>query len=407
MTDIVTIRGIAAGGEGVGTLPDGLTVFVPRVAPGETVSLAPAVRRRRYARARVDRVLEPAPERVAPRCPHYTADECGGCQLQHLDSAAQRRARRAIVEDALRRIGGLDVLVPEIEPADTEWEYRTRITLAVKGRVIGFHRLNAPGSVFDLERCHIARPEIQRLWSAVREHRRLLPADAESLVLRVDRAGARHLIVRARGDRAWTAAAELGSRLERAGEPAVLWWEPEHGAPRVVHGGGEAFPATVFEQVHPEMGDRVRAHAVAELGAVTGRTVWDLYAGVGETSAALAALGARVESVELDRRAVAQAERTGPAGVRRHGGRVEDVLDRLGPAELVVLNPPRTGVAPAVTARLAAGDAERLVYISCDPATLARDATRLAPGWRFGAVRAFDLFPQTAHVETVARFERP
>ena len=79
----------------------------------------------------------------------------------------------------------------------------------------------------------------------------------------------------------------------------------------------------------------------------------------------------------------------------------------LEPAGLVVLNPPRTGVAPAVTARLAAGDAERLVYISCDPATLARDATRLAPAWRLGAVRAFDLFPQTAHVETVARFERP
>jgi 23S rRNA (uracil1939-C5)-methyltransferase len=142
---------------------------------------------------------------------------------------------------------------------------------------------------------------------------------------------------------------------------------------------------------------------VTRLGPVAGRAVWDLYAGIGETTSALVAAGARVESVESDRRAVAEAERRGPAA-RRHTGRVEAVLGELRPPELVVTNPPRTGMDAAVPAALERLRPERVVYVSCDPATLARDLGRL-PGFRLTEVVAFDLFPQTAHVETVAVLE--
>jgi 23S rRNA (uracil1939-C5)-methyltransferase len=382
-------------------------VFVPRAAPEELVEIDVESRRRSFARGGIRRILEPSAARVEPRCPHYDGDSCGGCQLQHLDSRTQREVRRRIVGDALRRIGHLDVEVPAVQPAPNEWEYRTRITLAVKGSRIGFHRAGRPGSVFDLVRCHIARPELQSLWSAARRHRALLPDDVESVVLRVDRSGARHLIARTAGKGVWTAAKRLGAALTRDGVPAVLWWQPAHGAPRTVAGSSEVYPATVFEQVNPSMGDLVRAHAVEALGEVGGLHAWDLYAGIGETSAALAARGARVDSVEVNPRAVAAAEQAGPSDtIARHAGLVEEVLPRLSPADVVVANPPRIGLGDGVTTLLTARPPARLVYISCDPATLARDAARLGSVLGLSAVLAFDLFPQTSHVETVARFDR-
>ena len=123
--------------------------------------------------------MEPGPGRVPPPCPHYERDRCGGCQLQHLDAAAQRAARRAIVGDALRRLGRREVADPVLEPAADEWAYRTRITLhqSADGRRIGYHRLGRPGDIFDLERCLIAAPAVQELWSVLRLQRRL-PAEA-------------------------------------------------------------------------------------------------------------------------------------------------------------------------------------------------------------------------------------
>jgi 23S rRNA (uracil1939-C5)-methyltransferase len=152
------------------------------------------------------------------------------------------------------------------------------------------------------------------------------------------------------------------------------------------------------------MGDRVRSHAVAALGDVAGRHVWDLYAGIGETTAVLGHAGASVESVESDSRAVQEAEASGPAAVR-HVGRAEQVVGRLREPDMVITNPPRMGMHELVTAALATAAPTRIVYISCDPATLARDIGRLR-GFRLSSALAFDLFPQTAHVETVAVLER-
>lgn len=391
----------------MGTLPDGRTVFVPRSAPGDLVELGELRLARRFARGRVTRVLEAGPGRVTPPCPHYQADDCGSCQLQHLSSEAQRAVRSHLVGDALRRIGHFDEADPGLESSDSEWEYRTKLTLAARGGRIGYHRLGQPGKVFELERCPIARPELNRLWAAVRTQRRLLPRGLDQLVLRVDREGACHAIVRSSGGAAWTQGKQLGRKLAEAGITAVLWWEPAGGAVRTVYGAREAYPVMVFEQVHPAMGDRVRAHAVQQLGEIRGRHVWDLYAGIGETTRALAGLGATVESVEADPRAVRIAEAGGPTtGVTRIAAHLEQVIGRLRPPDAVILNPPRTGLAPEVASRLAELATSPIVYISCDPATLARDLSRLGDGYRIHSVRAFDLFPQTAHVETVVRLLR-
>jgi 23S rRNA (uracil1939-C5)-methyltransferase len=417
----VRVHGIAAGGDGVATLPDGRVVFIPRAATGDELVLREVTLRGRHARARIARILQPSADRVAPACPHYEADDCGGCQLQHLNPAAQREARRRMVGDALRRIGRLEADDPPLEPADTDWHYRTRITLAVQrppGRreppVIGFHPIGRADRVFDLGECWIARAELNALWAGIRERRGLLPRLADRVELRVDRSGGRHVIVRTTGTGGWTGLKELGRAL--AGEqPVCLWWHPEGGAPRVVAGSDDPYPATVFEQVHPAMGDRVREYAVGELGYLAGQPAWDLYAGIGDTSRLLLQAGAgTVESVERDPRAVQLAEARGPAGpITRHTGRVEDLLGRLRPAAGAIVNPPRTGLALEVTRFLANPEADaaslgpdRLVYVSCDPATLARDLARLAPRYRVIRVRAFDAFPQTAHVETVATLER-
>lgn len=414
MAEPVRILRIAAGGDGVGSLADGRTVFVPRTAPGDLVRLRHLKLAKSYGRAEVASIEEPSPDRVVPPCTHYERDQCGGCQLQHLAMPAQLAAKQAMVGQALRRIGRLEVEDPAIEAASEAWGYRNKVTLAATngGRQIGFHRQGRAGDVFDLERCLIADAALMDLWSVVREHRALLPENVEQVILRRDRDGGCHLTVRVRGQTVWRSAGLLHVALVRRGVPAVLWWEPEGGAARAMAGAGEAYPAAVFEQVHPAMGDRVRTWALDHLGDVQGLRAWDLYAGIGETSALLAARGASVESVEVDARAVRESTRRGPEeGVTRHVGRAEDVARTLPAADLVVTNPPRTGMDARVTDAIAAARPQKVAYISCDPATLARDLARLIAGSAEGSplrlvgFRAFDLFPQTAHVETVAILE--
>ena len=406
----VRILRLATGGDGVGRLEDGRAVFVPRTAPGDLVELTQLRVHRRFARARVGQLVEAGADRVAPRCPHYDGDDCGGCQLQHLEAAAQRTARRSFVGDALRRLGGIELPDPPIAPAPDDWNYRSKLTLHISAdrRRIGLHPLDRPDRVFDLRWCHIADGRLMELWQQVRRRRELLPEGLERLVLRLDRAGTLHLVASVSGAAVWATAAALGRSLAAAGTPATLWWEPAGGAPRAVAGAGEPFPATVFEQVHPAMGDRARLAALAVLGDVDGRHVWDLYAGIGDTTDELLARGASVESVEADPRAVRFAERRTPADrarVIRHAGRVEDLLRELRDPALVVTNPPRTGMDERVTEGLRLRGPRRIVYISCDPATLARDIRRLGDGYRVAGVEAFDLFPQTAHVESVTVLE--
>lgn len=412
----VTVEAIAAGGDGVGRLPDGLTVFVPRTAPGDVAEIALTELRPRYARARLVRLAAASAVRVAPPCTHYTADRCGGCQLQHLASAAQREAKRRIVGDALRRVAKREVGDPEIVASPADWRYRSKLTLAARGARIGLHPFDRPQDVFDLDDCPITREPLMALWRRVREQRRHFPTGLVRVVLREDRDGGRHVIVEGDAARPWDAAP-----LARAvGDDGVsFWWRPRGGAARVVAGRRGGFPALAFEQVNRALGGRIRADALAALGEMVGRVAWDLYSGVGDTAAALAGAGATVWAVEVNRTAVEwgrrgtealeAAEETRATGhVHWVTARVEEALHRLPEADVVVANPPRAGLARRVAEWLEgwAGRhaGRRLVYVSCDPATLARDLARM-PSLALVSVTAYDLFPQTSHVETLAVLE--
>src|SRR5437016_6700320 len=170
MSDVVAITAIAAGGEGVGRLADGRAVFVARTAPGERVRLREGVKlHKSFARGELAEVVAPGAVRVTAPCQHYVQDHCGGCQLQHVSYEAQLEAKRAIVGDALRRIAKLDIPDPEIVEAVEEWRYRAKLSLAVRrgkgrGRAVGLHPYDRPGTVFPLTDCHIAGFRIMALW---------------------------------------------------------------------------------------------------------------------------------------------------------------------------------------------------------------------------------------------------
>jgi 23S rRNA (uracil1939-C5)-methyltransferase len=406
--NVVRIRAIAAGGDGVGRLDDGMTVFVPRTAPGDDVAVEITQRRRRHARGHAVALHAPGPGRVSPTCPHYTRDACGGCQLQHLDAAAQLAAKQSLVGEALRRIGRRDVPDPPIIPSPVSWRYRTKITLAASadGARIGLHQLERPGTVFDLADCPITDEGLTRLWAAVRPHRSLLPAGLRELVLRADRDGGAHVIARS-APPAWDAA-PLAAAVGRA--DVSYWWRPEGGAARVVAGRETGFPPLAFEQTNPRLADEIRGAAVTALGPRPGMTIWDLYAGVGDGARRLAEAGASVWSVELDRSAVEWARRVPASPPPTYvQGLVEEVVPRLPRPHAVLMNPPRTGADARVTAALErvahdGSGALRIAYVACDPATLARDLARL-PSYTLRTVVAYDLFPQTSHVETLAVLE--
>jgi len=189
-------------------------------------------------------------------------------------------------------------------------------------------------------------------------------------------------------------------------ERVVCWWRPLEGVARVVAGPATGFPATAFEQVNPEMATLARRWAVEQLRDVRGSVAWDLYGGIGDTALLLAERGAQVVSVDADERAIEWARRRASGRpIRFIAGRVEEVLPSLPEPSVVVVNPPRAGLHWNVTLRLTGRPVGRLVYLSRDAATLARDLRRLSVNYRSTVLRAFDLFPQTAHVETVAVLE--
>ena len=416
-SDAVTIESLAAGGAGVAHLDDGMIVFVPRSAPGDRVRLHAVRRHRRHAEARIAEVVEPGPGRTDPPCPHFTGDRCGGCQWQHLSLEVQQSAKGRIVGDALRRIGMLEVADPGLEASPTAYGYRATMTLTVRRigahAVAGYHDAFDPDRVFMLNRCFIARDELNALWSAVRPAADALPpGDDVRLKLRVAADGSRHVTVDG-GEGAWTGGDAVGEALEAAGQKATVWWHPTGGAARRVAGAPGEPSAIAFAQVNPEVAERLQEAVVSAASEPAGERrsrILDLYAGAGGTALPLAAAGHEVVLVESDVRAVRRAEalaREAKLTVRCIAGRVEDHLEKLLPADVVIVNPPRAGLSEEVTDRLTARPPERLIYVSCDPATLARDLRRMAvtpPS--VARLTAFDMFPQTSHVETLAVIDR-
>jgi 23S rRNA (uracil1939-C5)-methyltransferase len=404
----LTIESIAAGGDGVARAGEGgLVVFVPRTAPGDTVR-ARLASAGRFARGAVEELVHASDARVEPPCPHYVADRCGGCQLQHMAYDAQLAAKRAIVGDALARIGRRDVVVSGVRASPAQWRYRRKLTLAIRRRgpqwIAGLHAYDRPGNVFALRDCPITDERVVAVWRAVMAASRHLPRDARELrgAVRLLDAGAAFTL---EGGARWD-----GSAAFFAAVPSLeaVWWVPEKRGRRLLHDRrAEAVPGASFVQVNPAVAESLRDEVVRRTLAHAPAHVVDAYSGSGETAVRLAQAGARVTAIELDREAARWAGERLPEGSRSIAGPVEGHLAEALPADVVIVNPPRGGLdarVPAVLEQAAAGapgEAPRaVIYVSCNPATLARDLARM-PSWTLRSAEAFDMFPQTAHVETV------
>ena len=403
MTDDLTrveITGIAAGGDGVGRA-DGMVVFVPRTAPGD-VAVVRLQRSKRFARGRLVSLDVASPDRVVPECPHYTKDRCGGCQLQHLSYEAQLRAKGTIIGDAIRRIGRRDLGDVDVSESDAVWRYRRKLTLHLRREgehwIAGLHPYDEPGAVFDLADCPITDERVLGVWRELRSAFGLLPREpALRVAVRLLPGGAAVVV---EGGSAWPNAERLFNAV-----PSILelWWKPEQGRMRrLAARGAELQAGASFAQVNVRVAARLQAHVLERVRAHAPQRVVDAYAGAGGVAVPLAADGITVTAIELDAEAVARFADRLPMPSRAVVGRVEDHLGNALPADVVLLNPPRAGVDARVTDALQrAHEVPRaLIYVSCDPATLARDLARM-PRYRLAAVRAYDMFPQTAHVETV------
>ena len=396
---VVRIDSIAAGGDGVGR-SEGMVVFVPRSAPGDLVDVR-LTGRKRFARGTIGRIEEPSPDRVDPPCAHYVRDRCGGCQVQHMRYDAQLDAKSGIIRDGLTRIGKREVGAPTVEPSPDQWRYRAKLTLAIRrkgsGHVIGLHPYDDPAGVFQLSDCPITDERVVAVWRDIFRNAGLLPDRADRGSVRIRDDGAATVVIE--GDSTWPASRRLFDAI-----PAIetLWWKPENEARRLVATRGDDRAGASFAQVNPEMAAVLRAHVLDRVRSHSPRSVVDGYAGSGATAIPIAAGGVEVTAIELDADASAACAAALPGTSRALRGRVEDLLPRALPADLVLLNPPRTGLDEQVPAQLEAAHPRprAVIYVSCNPATLGRDLARM-PGYRIASVRGFDMFPQTAHVETV------
>ena len=396
----VELTGIAAGGDAVGRT-DGMVVFVPRGAPGDValVNLTPS---KRFARGRIQSVEVPSPDRIDPPCPHYTIDQCGGCQVQHLSYDAQLRAKSSIIVDAIRRIGRRDIASVDVTPSDAQWRYRRKLTLHLRRTgstwIAGLHPFDDPTAVFDLADCPITDERVMAVWAELRAAFDNLPDErALRVAVRLLPGGAAVVV---EGGAAWARAdrffAEVPSMLE-------LWWKPDHGRMRrLAARSAESQGGASFVQVNAKVAAHLQQHVIERISAFSPRTMVDAYAGAGGVTLAMAARNVAVTAIELDAEAVARFSDQLRAPSRALVGRVEEHLAGALPADVVLLNPPRAGVDAAVTHILerVKKPPRAVIYVSCDPATLARDLSRM-PRYRLAGVRAYDMFPQTAHVETV------
>ncbi len=403
----LTLERMAHGGEAIGR-HEGKVVFVPFGVPGEIVEVEIVEDRGSYARGRIVAVVSPSPERTDPPCPHF--GECGGCHLQHMRYEAQVRWKAEIVRDQLRRIGKIeDPPVRPTIPSPDPFGYRNQVQFSISadGR-LGFQAMRSH-RVVPISRCWIAHPMLQELYEAL---------DIEGLSLRRltlrcgVRTGDRMVIFETEGDEVPVLETDLRVSL-------VLLTEEEKAIPLIgldyltEEVGGVRFriSAPSFFQTHTEMAEQIVRRVVEWADLHGTESVLDAYCGVGLFAAHLAPHARRVVGIEAHPAAAADAQYNlaGFPHVEIRTGTVEAVAPTLeGPFEVVVVDPPRSGCSKEALDALLRLAPRRWIYVSCDPATLARDARHLLDaGYRLREVQPFDMFPQTYHIETVSLFERP
>ena len=440
------VESLAYGGNGVARL-NGYVVFVRRGLPGDRVRARVTKVKRSHAEALMTEVLRGGPQRVDAPCQHFP--ECGGCRFQDLAYEAQLEQKQAQVRDALERLGGIaNPPLEQIVPCEPEiFHYRNKVeysfTRTPGGPALGFHRAGRWDEVLELEKCWITTDVGNGLRDAVRDWAREEGLEAYS---QADNTGyLRHLVVR-EGRNTGQALVQLvtapGDNFETGYFVDVVRKFPQV---RSVHWSINDRPAEVtnlpskllwgdgwieeelnglrfrvrpnaFLQTNTAMAERLYVLAREAAGLTGDETVWDLYCGIGTIGLSLARDALTVWGIEVSEESVACAlenaelnEITNAAFFAGNVGEVtQELLDRSGPPQVVVVDPPRAGLAGKALRRLGEIGAPRLVYVSCNPTTLAGDAKALRGeyGYELLSARPVDMFPHTPHVETVAVFER-
>ena len=435
-----TVEGYSSDGYGIVRL-DGAVVFVPGAVRGETVDIKITKVMKTAAAGRIVKIHAPSPERAEPECPYY--GRCGGCDFQHLTYPEELRAKRQRVQDAIARLGGSQVQVEEILGARDPTHYRNKSQYPVGADgAIGFFRERSH-QVVPVERCLIQPETADRTAGAVRSwmrRYRIAPYDETTgkglvrhVYVRVNRAGESLccLVVNGKGV---PREPELVA-LVRAAEPGTVGVLINSNTRKgnVVLGdryrtlwGQDYLMDTLrrltfklsvpsFYQVNPAQTEVLYGKAL-EFAALTGaETVLDLYCGIGTITLCMAGSAKRVIGAEIVPEAIEDAEenarRNGIENAEFFCGDAADVAARLEAQglrpDVVTVDPPRKGLAPEVICSVAAMGPDRVVYVSCDPATLGRDVKLFAEaGYVLRRACAVDMFPGTRHVETVALLER-
>jgi 23S rRNA (uracil1939-C5)-methyltransferase len=406
MTTItLTLEKLTYGGEAMGRLEDGRAVFVPFCLPGERVRVRMLEEKRGFARAELIEVLEPSPQRIAPKCAHF--GQCGGCHYQHLPYDEQCKAKTFILREQLERIGRIEKPpVQEIVPSPNPWNYRNHIQfhLTPEGR-LGFQSPNAARLV-PIRECHLPDADINALWPQL-DLEAGLPFGRISL--RSGSGADLMLVLESEADQPPELELEAGiSVVHLAGDDAVVLAGSDSLVMEIL---GQTFrvSATSFFQANTRMAEELVTHVLSILPDEMD-VLLDVYCGVGLFSAFLAPRCQRLIGIELSPSAcedfVANLDQF--EHVELYEAEAEAVLPGLQVSpQVVVVDPPRSGLDRRTLDALPALGPERIVYISCDPSTLARDARRLIDGgYCLEQVTPFDLFPQTYHIESISLFRK-
>lgn len=422
------IEKLVYGGEGMGHA-DGVAVFVPFVLPGETVAVRLDAQKKKFARGRVEKFVELSAERVAAPCPYFT--RCGGCHYQHLPYDAQLRYKKEILLETLSRLGGIRWEGPVEVHASPPFGYRNRAQWKVRqaegggpessGGIgyleAGSHELCA------VDRCPILSPALEDVLARLRGlvERGEIPATLTELEAFADGEDERVLLSASFANLGGTTAEALGGRLREA-IPAVeslLLHDASRDRFELLGPGylryrvgerGYRVGHLSFFQVNRFL---VEALARRATSGASGRLALDLYAGVGLFSLPLAEGFERVLAVEGNPAATRDLEeniRAAPGGSARIEARTQDAEEFLPrwneQPDLIVLDPPRSGLSDVARERVAALGAQEIRYVSCDPATLARDMKGLSEAYEVAEIELFDMFPHSFHLETLVRLRR-
>ena len=402
----LTLTGQAYLGRAFGRDEEGRVIFVPFGMQGERVRVSLVETHKRWALGKLEEVIEPSPSRIQPRCRHYT--DCGGCHYQHLPYEHQLQVKRDVVHAQLERLGRIDappVLDPVASP--TAWHTRNHMQFSLDPNgQLGFL---AAGSkrVVPIQECFLPEQELCDLWPQID----LEPVEnLNRLTLRTDSQSESLIVFHGQGDPGFDFSTDVAASAVWVSETGLTVLAGEDYLRMQVLDRLFHVSAGAFFQVHTALAADLVQGAIEALAIHPGDIIFDLYAGVGLFSAFIASEGARLIAVEESPWATADFERNLDAfdHVSLYAAPVEMALPSINvQPDAVLLDPPRAGLGAQVVDRLLALAPKRLVYVSCDPSTLARDGGRLREGgYHLEFVQPFDLFPQTFHIETLSLWTR-